>query len=132
MLTLSLLEQTQTLVQALVNEHPITVILGAFGGLATLLGLALKLLAGVFLKSIAKLEAKVDGFTQSLADHGNEDDRRFDQIGQVATQRHEALMETIQDHAERVTGILTPLQVTVGVLDENMKGLRSDIKNGAL
>ncbi len=63
----------------------------------------------------------------ALATHGEDDDRRFEGIATIATNRHEALMETIQDHAEQVTSILTPLQVTVGILDENMKGLRSDL-----
>lgn len=123
-----LLMDSQTLAQQLVNEHPITVILGAFGGLATLLGVALKLLASTFLKSIAKLETKVDGFAASLATHSHEDDRRFDVIASTATQRHEVLMETIQSHAERVTSVLTPLQVTVGIWEETMKGLRDDLQ----
>lgn len=117
----------QTLMQELVNDHPVTVIVGAFGGLAGLLGVALKLLAGVFLKSIAKLESKVDGFTRLLDDHGRDDDQRFNGITQIATQRHEALMDTIQDHAEHVTNVLTPMQVAVEVLDETVKGLRTDL-----
>ena len=119
--------ELQTVAQTLVNDHPVTVILGAFGGLAGILIAALKLLANTFLGAVAKLEAKVDGFTNSLASHGVEDDRRFDDVAKIATQRHEDLMDTIHDHAERVTGILTPLQVTVGVLDENMQGLRADL-----
>ena len=117
----------ETVAQAIVNEHPIPVILGAFGGLATLLGLALKLLASTFLGAVAKLEAKVDGFTTALAEHGTDDDRRFDDIAKIATNRHEALMGTIQEHADNVTNILTPLQVTTEVLGETMKGLRTDL-----
>lgn len=120
---------TQTVAQTLVNDHPVAIIVSAFSGLAALLVAALKLLANMFLKSMAKLEAKVDGFRRSLDDHSSEDDRRFDVIAHEATQRHEALMGTIRDYADHVTGILTPLQVTVGVLDENMKGLRADIQN---
>ena len=118
---------TQTVAQTLVNDHPITVILGAFGGLAALLIASLKLLANGFLKSVASLEAKVDQFTRLLDDHGRDDDQRFNGIATIATNRHEALMETIQEHSEQVSKILTPLQVTVGVLDENVQGLRKDL-----
>jgi ABC-type uncharacterized transport system substrate-binding protein len=122
------MQTPQTIAQMLVNEHPVAVILGAFTGLAGILIAALKMLANVFLGSIAKLEAKVEGFTKSLADHGTDDDRRFDTMADNATQRHEALMGTIRDHADNVTAILTPLQVTVGVMEENMTGLRTDVK----
>ena len=123
-----LLADPQTTTQLLVNEHPVAIVIGAFTGLAGLLGLALKLLANTFLQSIAKLEGKVDGFTKALADHGEDDDRRFDVMGHDATQRHEALMGTMRDHADHVTSILTPLQVTVGVLEENVTGLRADLQ----
>lgn len=125
-----MLTSLQTIAQTLVNEHPIAVIVGAFGGLATLLAAALKVIANGFLSAVAKLEGKVDNFTTALATHGTEDDRRFDDISKISMLRHEALMETIQEHAEQVSTILTPLQVTVGILDETVKGLRSDLQEG--
>lgn len=122
-----MLADPQTFTQLLVNEHPVAVILGAFTGIAGLLGLALKALANTFLNSVAKLEGKVDAFAKSLADHGVDDDRRFDTMAHDAIQRHEVLMGTMRDHADHVTAILTPLQVTVGVLDEYMAALRTDL-----
>ena len=110
----------------LAAEHPVISGMAVGSGVGSVLLLGLKAFVNRVVNAFDGLGGQVTAFQTILAAHEREDVRRFGEIEQNASRRHEDLRTMIQTHADAVAVPLAAVQLDQDRLNVRVTALESE------